>query len=56
MAQKPTITSLNGFYQLICFKKTKLKVVFWYILAINGAYVLQWAHNLIGLVLVGGGY
>ena len=56
MAQKPTITSLIGFYQLIWLKKAKLKVVFWYILAINGVYVLQWALNLIVLVLVGGGY
>ena len=33
MAQKPRITSLNGFYQLIWLKKAKLKVIFWYILA-----------------------
>jgi hypothetical protein len=56
MFQKPTITSPNGFYQLLCFKKAELKVVFWYILLTIGAYIRQWPLNLIVLEFKIGGY
>jgi len=41
MSKKHTITSLDGFYQLIFFKKAELKVIFRNIFPIIGAYIRQ---------------